>query len=103
MVASEKDFEWADKIKSELEGFGIPSRRHVASAHKTPEDLLEIIKVYEQSIEPIVFIASAGLSDALSGMISANTRFPVIACPPNFNPTDIFSSLKHRIQCSTDG
>ena len=94
VVASEKDFEWADKIKTELDGFGIPSGLHVASAHKTPEDLMEIIKVYEQSIEPVVYIASAGLSDALSGMISANTRFPVIACPPNFNSTDIFSSLR---------
>ena len=27
-------------------------------------------------------------------MISANTRFPVIACPPEFNPYDIFSSLR---------
>ena len=34
------------------------------------------------------------MSDALSGMVSANTKFPVIACPPSFNKNDIFSSLR---------
>ena len=27
-------------------------------------------------------------------MVSSNTRFPVISCPPNYNTTDIFSSLR---------
>jgi phosphoribosylaminoimidazole-succinocarboxamide synthase len=94
IIASDKDLDWAKKIKSELESFGINSGIHISSAHKTPEKLLEIIKTYENSIEPLVFIASAGMSDALSGMISANTKFPVIACPPDFNSNDVFSSLR---------
>jgi len=94
IIASDKDLEHARKIRKGLESFGINSRLHISSAHKTPEHLLEIIKIYENSIEPLVYITSAGMSDALSGMVSANTRFPVIACPPNFNTNDIFSSLR---------
>lgn len=94
IIASDKDLEHARKIRKELKSFGINSRLHISSAHKTPEHLLEIINIYENSIEPIVYITSAGMSDALSGMVSANTRFPVIACPPNFNTNDIFSSLR---------
>lgn len=32
--------------------------------------------------EQVVYIAVAGRSDALSGVMSANTVNPVIACPP---------------------
>ncbi len=94
IIASDKDLEWAKKIKEGLDEFGIASYLNVSSAHKTPEHLLKIIKKYENSIEPIVYITSAGMSDALSGMVSANTRFPVIACPPDFNFNDISSSLR---------
>ncbi|RLG97906.1 5-(carboxyamino)imidazole ribonucleotide mutase, partial [Candidatus Bathyarchaeota archaeon] len=67
----------------------------VASAHKTPEKVLKILKEYEG--KPIVYITVAGRSNALSGMVDASTTRPVIACPPyseKFAGVDIFSSLR---------
>jgi len=45
----------------------------------------------------VVFVTLAGRSNALSGMVDANTTKPVIACPPyseKFAGVDIFSSLR---------
>jgi 5-(carboxyamino)imidazole ribonucleotide mutase len=67
----------------------------VASAHKTPEKVLEILKEYER--DKVVFITVAGKSNALSAFVDANTAKPVIACPPyseKFGGADIYSSLR---------
>ena len=93
-MASNVDADHVEKITGHLAALGVPSQIRVSSAHKTPGELLQILEKYERSIEPVVFIACAGRSDALSGMLSSNTRFPVISCPPNYNTTDIFSSLR---------
>lgn len=95
LMGSKSDFEFASKIGKALEKFGVEFRYRVASAHKTPEKVLEIIKEYED--KNAVFITVAGRSNALSGFVDANTSNPVIACPPysdKFAGMDIFSSLR---------
>jgi phosphoribosylaminoimidazole carboxylase PurE protein len=82
---------------SQLEAFGIPYTRRIASAHKSPRYLLEAIDGYNQSGEAVVFIAVAGRSNALGGLLDANTPFPVINCPPassSFGGADVYSSLR---------
>jgi len=67
----------------------------IASAHKVPLKVLEIIKQYEN--EEVVFITVAGRSNALSGFVDANTSKPVIACPPHsdkFTGKDLWSSIR---------
>jgi 5-(carboxyamino)imidazole ribonucleotide mutase len=50
----------------------------------------------EKSGDKIVYITIAGMSNALSGFVDANTRYPVIACPPQSGKLDIdiYSSLR---------
>ena len=51
---------------------------------------------YEQT-GSLVYITIAGRSNALSAVVDANTRYPVIACPPysdRFGGMDILSSLR---------
>ncbi|MEJ2271745.1 MAG: 5-(carboxyamino)imidazole ribonucleotide mutase, partial [Candidatus Bathyarchaeota archaeon] len=77
------------------EKFSIVPIFNVASAHRTPEKLLNDLKEYEKSNNNIVYITVAGLSDALSGIVAGFTRFPVIACPPDsekYGATKVFSS-----------
>ncbi len=93
LMGSKSDFSFAEKIGKVLESFGVKFCYRVASAHKTPERVLEIVKEYDDSI----FITVAGRSNALSGMVDANTCCPVIACPPyceKFAGLDILSSLR---------
>ena len=52
---------------------------------------------YEQDGQPHVYITVAGRSNALSGVVDANSRHPVIACPPygeRFGGMDLLSSVR---------
>jgi len=95
LMGSEKDLEFAKEIGKHLKVFGLSHEFRVASAHKTPLKVLEILKEYEA--ENIVYITVAGRSNALSAFVDANTAKPVIACPPyseKFAGADIYSSLR---------
>ena len=95
IMGSKGDLEWSKKAALLLEELGIPMVMRIASAHKVPLKVLEIIKEYET--EEVVFITVAGRSNALSAFVDAQTARPVIACPPysdKFGGADIFSSLR---------
>ena len=95
LMGSERDLDFCRKIANYLELLGVDYEFRVASAHKTPEQALQIIMDFEE--EKIVYITVAGRSNALSAFVDANTSNPVIACPPiseKFGGADIFSSLR---------
>ncbi|MEM2912630.1 MAG: AIR carboxylase family protein [Candidatus Bathyarchaeia archaeon] len=97
LMGSDKDFAFASRIGVFLQeaGFPVECEYEVASAHKTPKRLLDILQSQEKTGDNIVFITVAGLSDALSGIVAGNTRYPVIACPPDsekYGWAKVFSS-----------
>jgi len=95
VMGSERDFEFCRKIAGHLKLFELDYEFRVASAHKTPKKVLEILSEYEN--DRVVYITVAGRSNALSAFIDANTIKPVIACPPyseKFGGADIYSSLR---------
>lgn len=96
IMGSKSDLAHAQAITKVLKALEIPSVLRVCSAHKATSRLLEILNEYEQS-GPLVYIGIAGRSNALSAVLDANTRYPVISCPPysdRFGGADIFSSLR---------
>lgn len=97
LMGSPSDLPHVEKICDYLTQFGIKYQRRIASAHKTPEKLLTILREYESQGGPKVYITVAGRSNALSGMVDAQVSAPVIACPPEssaFGGADLFSSLR---------
>lgn len=97
LCGSPRDGEWVDKIASVLDDLAVPVIKRVGSAHRVPEHVLELLRHYDGSDEPTVFITVAGMSDALSGLTDANVVSPVIACPPRsdaFAGLDVLSSLR---------
>jgi len=93
IMGSSKDLDYGREIAEKLSFFGIKSELRIASAHKTPEKVLEIVR---ENDGDVVFITIAGRSNALSGFVDANTTKPVIATPPiseKFAGMDILSSL----------
>jgi 5-(carboxyamino)imidazole ribonucleotide mutase len=96
IMGSKADEEFTKPIVEGIREAGVKCEVHVASAHKNPEKVLEIVRAYEKE-EGVVFITVAGRSNALSGMVDANTKHPVIACPNlkgEFGPFDVYSSLR---------
>lgn len=95
IMGSERDLDFSREIAKYLKLLGVNYEFRVASAHKTPEKVLEITKEFEN--EKIVYVTVAGRSNALSAFIDGNTSKPVIACPPyseKFGGADILSSLR---------
>lgn len=74
---SKSDSEIAEKAARVLTEFGVEHTVEVASAHRNPE---KVEKLATESGAD-VFIAIAGLSAALPGVISSKTIKPVIGVP----------------------
>jgi 5-(carboxyamino)imidazole ribonucleotide mutase len=77
VLGSKSDMKVAEKAIEVLKELGVKYKVNIASAHRTP-DLVE--KIVAES-EADVFIAIAGLSAALPGVIAARTTKPVIGVP----------------------
>ena len=95
IMGSEKDLEFSREIARHLKTLSVEYVFRVASAHKTPQKVLEILKEFEN--EKAVYVTVAGRSNALSAFVDANTSKPVIACPPysdKYGGADVFSSLR---------
>lgn len=96
LMGSPSDEDYCKKIAKHCKELGVPCQLRVTSAHKGTEETLKIAAEYEGSTEKVVFIAVAGRSNGLGPVLSGNTCFPVINCPPvkPENVTqDVWSSL----------
>jgi len=85
ILGSASDLELAKKAADVFESFEIKYEVGIASAHRTPEDVVK----YAQSATARgikVIIAIAGLSAALPGVIAAHTNLPVIGVPAGGGP-----------------
>ena len=97
LMGSKADMEHCKKIADACAQFGIETVVRIASAHKTAEHALNILREYESDARPKVYITVAGRSNALSGFTDGLVSAPVIACPPSsesFGGADIYSSLR---------
>lgn len=77
IMGSKSDMPVAEKAKKILEEFDVDYDITVASAHRTPDVLKELVKKSDAD----VFIGIAGLAAALPGSIAAHTIKPVIGVP----------------------
>ena len=77
ILGSKSDMPVAEKAIAILRRFGIDFDISVASAHRTPARVEELVK----NSSADVFIAIAGLSAALPGSVAALTVKPVIGVP----------------------
>ncbi|MDD3896994.1 MAG: 5-(carboxyamino)imidazole ribonucleotide mutase [Candidatus Peribacteraceae bacterium] len=82
LLGSKTDAEYAQKIQATLKEFGIPSDIVVASAHKVPEKVIEVINALNEDPQPQVVITVVGMSNGLGGVVAGSCIHPVINCPP---------------------
>ena len=77
VMGSKSDLPVAEKATALLKKFGISYDVAVASAHRTPSRVEELVK--DSTAD--VFIAIAGMSAALPGVVASFTVKPVIGVP----------------------
>jgi len=97
LMGSKADMEHCKKISDACKQYGLETVLRIASAHKTAEHALTVLREYEADARPKVYITVAGRSNALSGFTDGAVSAPVIACPPpseSFGGADVYSSLR---------
>lgn len=80
IMGSESDLEIVREGINLLKEFKVDFEVKVLSAHRTPKELVEYVEAAGKSSAK-VFIAAAGGSAALAGVIAAHTILPVIGIP----------------------
>jgi phosphoribosylaminoimidazole carboxylase PurE protein len=96
-MGSKSDESHCQKIAEAARRLGLDVALRVASAHRTPEHALAILRAHEADPRPKVYITVAGRSNALSGFVDGAVVAPVIACPPpseSLGGVDVWSSLR---------
>ena len=98
---SPKDESHVNKLISNCESQGLQCVSYVASAHKKPRKVLELIETYDTNLNynNVVYVTVAGRSNALSGVVASNSTRPVIACPPFADKDDMMVNINSTLQC----
>lgn len=100
IAGSESDKWHVKKIVQELSLLNIDSEEYYSSAHRNPKTVLSILEEMDK-FNVVVWVTVAGMSNALSGVVAANTKFPVIACPPFKDKHDIAVDINSSLRCPT--
>ena len=77
IIGSKSDMPVVEKVKKILDEFKVEYDIKVASAHRTPDILKDVVEKSDAD----VFIGIAGLAAALPGSIASHTTKPVIGVP----------------------
>jgi len=101
-MGSKVDEPHARKIAAYLDEFDVKSELYVASAHKVPELVIDIVNEFNKSGEDIVYITMAGRSNGLSGVVAACSIHPVIACPPFADKADYLVNIHSTTMYPSD-
>lgn len=82
LIGSQSDYPLVKKVEDVFAFFGVSWEISVASAHRTPDDVVAYVdNAPKRGIK--VLVAAAGLSAALPGVVAAHTSLPVIGIPVN--------------------
>ena len=97
IMGSSSDEGHAKKITDGLDEHGVAWEQHVASAHKQPRKVLEILEANADEAS-VVYVTIAGRSNALSGFVAANSSFPTLGCPPFSDKADMLVNIHSTLQ-----
>ncbi len=97
IMGSKSDLEIVNETISILRQFAVSFEIKVLSAHRTPKELVKYVEdSSKQGVK--VFIAAAGMSAALAGVVAAHTILPVIGIPIETKNLKGLDSLLSTVQ-----
>lgn len=97
LIGSSSDTQVMEEASKVLSDFGVEHRVEVASAHRSPEKVRNLVKEAESS-GCSVFIAGAGWAAHLAGVVASLTIRPVIGVPIASSPLNGLDSLLSTVQ-----
>ena len=97
VMGSKSDFEAVKPALKALKKFDVPFFVRVLSAHRTPDEVHELVNNAEKD-NVGVFIAAAGKAAHLAGVIAGLSTLPVIGIPMKSSTMDGLDSLLSVVQ-----
>ena len=97
LMGSKSDWETVEHTAMTLKKLGIPYEAHVASAHRTPEKVVEFCKGAEAKGIKVI-IAAAGGAAHLAGVCASKTHLPVLGVPMKGWATEGMDALLSTVQ-----
>ncbi len=102
LLGSKVDTEFAEKIGTTLKEFEVTYEIVVASAHKVPEKVVEVIEKLNKRSEPTVVITCVGMSNGLAGVTAGSCVHPVVNCPPYKDLNEYMVDLSSNLRMPSD-
>jgi phosphoribosylamine--glycine ligase len=96
-MGSDSDLKVMKHCKAQLDEFGIASEMTVASAHRSPERVLKLVRSAERKGADVI-IAGAGMAAHLAGVVASHTILPVIGVPLFVAPLNGLDALLSTFQ-----
>jgi 5-(carboxyamino)imidazole ribonucleotide mutase len=97
IIGSESDLEIVKEAIELLKNFKVAFEAKVLSAHRSPKELASYVEQASRSGTK-VFIAAAGGSAALAGVVAAHTILPVVGIPIETKSLKGLDSLLSTVQ-----
>lgn len=101
LMGSDSDWPKIKGVAAALDEFGIGYEVHVASAHRTPEKVMQYASTARQRGLGVI-IAAAGGAAHLAGVIASHTTLPVIGIPVETGMMGGLDSLLSTVQMPGD-
>jgi len=96
-MGSQSDLETVNEAINVLKEFKVGFEAKVLSAHRTPKEVAQYVQAAPKKGTK-VFIAAAGMSAALAGVVAAHTTLPVIGIPIETKNLKGLDSLLSTVQ-----
>ncbi len=97
LIGSDSDWPVMKPAVETLRQFGVESEVTVASAHRTPAKVQELVST-AATRDVSLFIAAAGGAAHLAGVVASHTVLPVIGVPINASPMNGLDALLATVQ-----
>ncbi len=97
LMGSKSDWETMQESAKTLRQLGIPFEAHVASAHRTPDKVIQFCETAEARGLKVI-IAAAGGAAHLAGFCAGKTHLPVLGVPMKGWALDGLDSLLSTVQ-----
>jgi phosphoribosylaminoimidazole carboxylase PurE protein len=97
LMGSDSDLPVMQEAEKIFDDFSISYKTAVASAHRTPERVIKLVKEAERMGADVI-IAGAGMSAHLAGVVAAHTILPVLGVPLSSSSLDGLDALLSTVQ-----
>jgi len=97
LMGSKSDLETVNETINVLKEFKVIFEAKVLSAHRTPKEVVKYVEAAPKGGTKI-FIAAAGMSAALAGVVASHTTLPVIGIPIETKNLKGLDSLLSTVQ-----